>query len=317
MNTLSFENKRVLITGGFGFIGSHLIRRLLKEKAQVAVLVRETSNPWRIQDILRDVKVLIADIQDGAQVLHSVVQFAPHYIFHLAAYGVNSRQQNYMDALQINVLGTINIVQAAKVAGCEKLINLGSSSEYGNKKGAIHEEMALNPVEIYGSTKAAASIISHQLALESRIPIVTLRPFGVFGEGEDSHKLFGYIITSLLKNQEVKLTSCEQFRDYCYVGNLIDGMLIAAHQPSDQNEIYNIGSGEIYRLKHFVSLIYYHMKANQEPVYATIPDRINERNPLPDITKIKTRLNWKPLITLEEGIIRTTNWYKQNRDLFI
>ena len=168
------------------------------------MLVRETSNPWRIQDILKDAKVLIADIQDGAEsITFSCPICSSLYFPPCCVRSQFSGQQNYMDALQINVLGTINIVQAAKVAGCEKLINLGSSSEYGNKKVELSMRKWLsNPVEIYGSTKAAASIISHQLALESRIPIVTLRPFGVFGESEDTHKLFGYMFSFYLKTKK-------------------------------------------------------------------------------------------------------------------
>jgi nucleoside-diphosphate-sugar epimerase len=309
----SFKNKRVLVTGGFGFIGSHLVRRLLQEKAKVAVLVRETSNPWRVEDVLKDVHVIKANIEDTTTVLNAVLEYSPHYVFHLAAYGVNSNQNSYEDAFNTNVRGTTNIVRAAKAAGCKKIINLGSSSEYGDKSQPIHEEMALNPIDIYGKTKARATLLSHQIAKEIGIPIVTLRPFGVFGEMEDSHKLFGYIIKSLLNNQEVKLTSCEQFRDYCYVGNLIDGMILAALRPSFQNEIFNIGSGEVFPLKHFVKLIFENFQTNQKPQYGAIPNRGNERNyPLPDISKIKTMLGWKPAIQLEEGIIRTINWYKQN-----
>ena len=288
MNKQSFENKRVLITGGFGFIGSHLVRRLLQEKAQVAVLVRQTSNPWRVNDLLKDIQVFTADIQDTISVLNVVLEYSPDYIFHLAAYGVNSSQTSFKDALQINVLGTINIVHAAKEAGCEKVINLGSSSEYGDKSTPIHEEMGLAPVDLYGSTKAAATLISHQIAKEADTPIVTLRPFGVFGEMENTHKLFGYIIRSLVNNQEVKLTSCEQFRDYCYVGNIIDGMVLAALEPSVKNEIFNIGSGQALPLKQLVTLIFNNIHTHQKPQYGAIPDRTNERNcPLPDINKIK------------------------------
>jgi nucleoside-diphosphate-sugar epimerase len=314
MAKLTFENKRVLVTGGFGFIGSHLVRRLLQEKAHVAVLVRETSNPWRIQDVLKDVQVLTTNIQDTGGVVNAVVHYSPHYIFHLAAYGVNSNQNNYRDALQINMVGSLNIVLAAKAAGCEKIINIGSSSEYGDKTEIINEDTELAPVDLYGQTKAMGTVISHRIALESGTPIVTLRPFGVFGEGEDDHKLFGYIIKNLLANQDIKLTSCEQYRDYCYVGNLIDGMIMAALEPSVQNDIFNIASGKVFPLKHYITLIYKHIQTNQEPQYGTIPNRINERNcPLPDISKIKNTLHWKPAITLEEGIIRTINWYKDKR----
>lgn len=318
MNTHSFEKKRVLVTGGYGFIGSHLIRRLLHEKAQVAVVVRETSNPWRIQDVVKDILVFPANIVDSADVVNVVKQFNPHYIFHLAAYGVNSAQKNYLEALQVNVLGTINIVNAARTVGCEKIINLGSSSEYGDKSERIHENMTLEPVDIYGSTKAAATILAHQMSSESKMPIVTLRPFGVFGEGEDPHKLFGHIIQCMLKNQDVELTPCEQYRDYCYVGNIVDGMVAAALSPSINNHIFNIASGEVQQLKYFVNLIFKHMNTSNKPLYGAISYRKNERNcPFPDISKIKTFLLWEPSITLEEGIIRTIDWYKQHKDLFV
>lgn len=316
MKTFSFENKRVLITGGVGFIGSHLVNRLLQANAKVAVLIRETTNSWRVQDKVKEIKVFKADICNQSDVLQIVQHFAPHYIFHLAAYGVNSKQRNDLNAVQINVLGTMNIVKAANEVGCERVINIGSSSEYGDKRAAIREDEVLSPVDIYGSTKAAATIISHQMALESGLSLVTLRPFGIFGECEDPHKLFSYIMTSLLNNQDVRLTSCKQYRDYCYVENIIDGMILAALDPYIQNEIFNIGSGEVYPLSYFVSLIFNHMGVSQEPHFGAIPDRVNERHcPFPDISKIQSVLHWKPAITIEEGIIRTINWYKTYKNV--
>lgn len=311
INTLNFENKRVLVTGGFGFIGSHLINRLLEHHAKVAVLVRETSDPWRVKDRLKELEVYKADIRNRAEVLYIVQQFHPHYIFHLAAYGVNPKQKDDLEALQVNVFGTMNIVHAAMEVGCLRVINLGSSSEYGDKRGIIHEDEGLAPVDLYGSTKAAATIISHQMARVGGLSIVTLRPFNIFGEGDDPEKLFSYIITRLLNNQEVQLTSCKQHRDYCYVENIIDGMLLTVLEPSIQNEIFNIGSGDVFPLSYFVSLIYHHMDVKQAPQFGTRPERINERqSPVPDLSKIEAVLNWKPTVTLEEGMIRTIEWYK-------
>ena len=91
-------------------------------------------------------------------------------------------------------------------------------------------------------------------------------------------------------------------------------MVLAALEPSVKNEIFNIGSGQALPLKQLVTLIFNNIHTHQKPQYGAIPDRTNERNfPLPDISKIKKRLDWKPAITLEEGIIKTINWYKQNK----
>jgi nucleoside-diphosphate-sugar epimerase len=295
-----------------------LVIRLLQEQAQVAVLTRETSRPWRIKDVIKDIELYRADIRDSIQVQNSIKNFKPNYIYHLAAYGVNSAQQNYLEAIQTNVIGTVNIVNAARISGCEKMINVGSSSEYGNKTRKIQENMSLAPVNIYGSTKASSTIIAHQMASENGFNMVTLRPFGIFGEGEEPHKLFCHIILNVLQNKDVDLTPCEQFRDYCYIENIIDGLILVAQNKRVQNEIFNIGSGEGYPLKYHVELIFKHLKTDRKPNFGALSYREDERpNPQPAISKIKSKLCWEPVISLEEGIIRTINWYRQNKEYYL
>ncbi len=316
MNDL--KNKTFLITGGFGFIGSHLVRRLLNLQANVVVFARKSSNSWRLKDVLRNFKVYEIDIRDKMQVQDTIKQIHPDYIFHLAAYGVNSANADYMSAIETNVLGTINIIQATKSIECRKIINIGSSSEYGNKTEPIQEDMVLTPVDIYGSSKAAATILAHQIAAEQNINLITLRPFGIFGEGEESHKIFSYIILQVLQGKNVDLTLCNQLRDYCYIDNIIDACILAIEHNSIQNEIFNIGSGEIHLLKYYVELLFKHLQTNKRPNYGVLPYRTNERwIPEPNINKIKTMLSWEPRISIEEGIIKTVNWYKNNAHLYL
>ncbi|MDM5154975.1 NAD(P)-dependent oxidoreductase [Bacillus sp. DX1.1] len=312
-----FKDKKVIVTGGYGFVGSHLVQRLLKQQAKVAVLTRETSNPWRLKEVLRSIELYKVDIRDKIQVQNAIKKFNPDYIFHLAAYGVNSSNTNYMSAVETNVIGTINIIQAAKLVDCKKIINIGSSSEYGNKTELIHENMVLTPVDIYGSSKASATIIAHQIASENNINIITLRPFGIFGEGEESHKLFCHIILHVLHKRDVNLTLCNQLRDYCYVENIIDVCMLAVEKESVQNDIFNIGSGEIYPLRYYVELLFKHLQTDKKPNYGVLPYRDNERwVPKPNINKVKKMLSWEPKIAIEEGIIRTINWYKHNKHLY-
>jgi nucleoside-diphosphate-sugar epimerase len=215
------------------------------------------------------------------------------------------------------VIGTANVVNEAIDCGCEKIVTLGSSAEYGNKIEKTDENMILTPVDVYGSTKAAATIIAHQIASKKHGAIVTLRPFGVFGEGEDKHKIFCHIILRLLQNKDVDLTLCEPYRDYCYVENIIDGLLLAAQTQFVQNEIFNIGSGEAFPLKYFVELIFFHFHTGRKPKYGVLPYRDNERwHVQMDIAKIKSVLHWEPRISLEDGMIRTIHWFKQNKGLY-
>ncbi len=308
---MKLKNKKVLVTGAYGFIGSHLIKKLVKENATIAVIVRKDSNPWRVQEYLPQLKIYEANIQNRPEICRIIHDFQPDYIFHLAAYGTNPNNRNDLLAFETNILGTMNILFAAKDTNCQKIICLGSSSEYGDKKEQIHEEMLLEPVDIYGSTKAAATIISHQLAQEYKIPIVTLRAFNIFGEAEDNHKLFSHIIEKVLRGEDVHLTTCDQYRDYSYVGNIVDGLILATTNENSGNMILNIASGEARPLRYFVDLIFQHLDTKQVPLYGAIPKRENERDaPIPDITKIQTTLGWTPAVSIEEGIKKTIAWYK-------
>ncbi|WP_010241096.1 NAD-dependent epimerase/dehydratase family protein [Clostridium arbusti] len=312
-----FKDKRVLITGGLGFIGSHLIPRMLKEKAKIFIIERKNSNPWRIKDITNKVNIIEADISNNEEIHKIIKTINPEYVFHLAAYGVDSSKKEYIAATNTNIVGTVNILNSLRDTYCRKIINIGSCAEYGNRKDLMTEDMCPLPVSIYGSTKACSTILAHQIAKENNINIVTLRPFGIFGEGEAPHKIFCHIILSILQNKDVKLTNCEQYRDYCYIENIIDGMILSAKDTSIDNNIFNIASGNIHPLKYYVDLIFKNINTDKKPLYGTIPYRENEMwTPKADISKIKSILHWTPKISLEDGIIKTIDWYKKNSKLY-
>lgn len=308
------KNRRVLVTGGYGFIGSHLIKRLILEDCKIFILERKNSNPWRIENILNNVKVLEADISSYEEVNKCIENTKPEFVFHLAAYGVDSSKKEYVKAVNTNILGIVNLLSALKKIECKKVVTLGTCAEYGHRTEVMKEDMRLMPVSVYGSTKACSTILAHQIASENNISIVTLRPFGIFGEGEATHKIFTHIILSILKNEDVKLTKCEQYRDYCYVENIVDGILLAAKNNNVKNDIFNIATGEAHKLKFYVELILKHINTSKRPLYGAVPYRKNEMwAPRADVRKIKEVLNWEPKVSLEDGIIRTINWYKNNK----
>jgi nucleoside-diphosphate-sugar epimerase len=318
MSEINFINKKVLITGGCGFIGSHLVKRMLSEGARVFIMKRKNTKAWRIKDELNEVEILETDIADTVETGSAIKRIEPEYVFHLAAYGVDSLENNYITALRTNILGTVNIMSALKDVGCKRVINMGSCAEYGDRKELMKEDMFPEPVSIYGSTKACATIAAHQAARENHINIVTLRPFGIFGEGEERHKIFCHIILSILENKDVKLTSCEQRRDYCYVENIIDGMVMAAKNESLKNNIFNIASGRVHPLSYYVDSIFKNMKTDRKPLYGAVEYRKNEMwAPTADIKKIQSILGWMPRIGFEEGIKNTINWYERNKAMYL
>ena len=317
MEDVSLANKKILVTGGCGFIGSHLVKRLLREGADVYIMGRQGTKTWRIEEQLKNVTIYEVDITDGTKVEICIKDICPEIVFHLAAYGVNSAQKEYIRAANINILGTINILNALKYTDCKRFINMGSCAEYGDKKDLMKEDMYPEPVSIYGSSKACATIVAHQIARENNIDIITLRPFGIFGEGEERHKVFCHIILSILEDKEVKLTSCEQLRDYCYIENIIDGLVLSAKSKLKCN-IFNIASGSLLPLKYYVDFIFKNMKTNRSPIYGALESRKNEMwSPSADISKINTELGWNPRISLEDGIIKTIRWYEENKNKWV
>lgn len=317
MEHISLKGKKVLVTGAYGFIGSHLVKRLLDEGAQVSVLVRDYSNHWRLKEKLHEVCVYKGDVADSLRVSHIVHTIKPDFIFHLAAYGVDRKDKQIHQAIKTNIIGTVNIVESAIGTGCEKVINLGSSSEYGYSDQKMSENMRPNPLDVYGSTKAAATILAHQIAKEGNLNIVTIRPFNIFGEKEVPHKLFSYVILQLLKDKEVKLSNGEQYRDYLYIENYIDGFILAAKNKNVKNDIFNMGSGQALPIKFYVQKLFQLIDLEKIPLFGTIPYIEHERMLAdPDIQKIKNTLKWKQRISLEEGMERTINWYKENLHQF-
>ncbi len=303
----------VLVTGGCGFIGSHLVRRLMKSGARVAIATRDTTNAWRLKDVIHEINCYPVDVRHAHQVEACVKNVRPHLIFHMAAYGVDPRQANVSDAVATNVMGTVNILEAARIHQVTRVVNLGSSSEYGDVQEAVTEEAPLEPLDIYGSTKAAATIIAHQQARAHHLSLITLRPFGVFGEYEASHKLFTYVITSALQHHAITLTMCEQSRDYCYVENVIDGLLLAAITPQVREAIFNIGTGSVRPLREYIDLILRFLPTTAKPTYGALPPRNNERwSPHPDVRQIHTQLGWKPHVSVEDGIAQTVAWFVKN-----
>lgn len=312
-----FYKRKVLLTGGGGFIGAHVVKKLVELEAQVSIIFRGLKVPWRVNEWENQIQLYQGDVREKEKINHIVKDFKPDVIVHLAAYGVNASDQDITTALTTNIYGVVNVMEAAIESGCKRVINIGSCAEYGNHQERIIEETPLQPVNLYGSSKAAATILVHQMGRNNSIDVITLRLFGVYGEMEEPHKVFSQTILTLLKDEDMILSTCEQKRDYCYVGDIVEAILLAAQSQGIKNEIFNVLRGEEYPLKFYIEKIYKSLESNKKLLFGGLPHRDYELwAPTGDNTKIKSILNWEAKTNLMEGIKRTVDWYKKNREIF-
>ena len=311
------RDKRILVTGATGFIGSHLVRRLVSEKARVYALCRRDADTWRIKDCLSDLNVVESDITDKDSLISTVQRIRPQKCFHLAAYGVNQSEINFSQAVQTNINGTLNLLLALKDTGLECVVNFGTSYEYGGTSGAISEDSTVNPNNLYAASKSAAWLFYDYFHKSAGVPIVTIKLFPVYGPFEELGKLIPTTIVKALQKKELLLTSGEQERDYIFIEDVIDGCLSAATIREAVGQTINLGTGKAHPIKVIITRCLALMGDPVEPVFGALPYRKNELFSLyADTRKAEKILGWSPKVGLEEGLRKTIEWYSHNRYLF-
>lgn len=307
------KGRKILITGATGFLGSHLAKRLVKEGAKVHVWVRPSSSLWRLREIQERLSLHVVDLCDQISVNNACQKINPEIVYHLAAYGVHYQQQDIKQALDTNVMGTVNLIRGLRGTACKKFVHTSTFAEYGHKDHPIRETDSLEPEGIYASTKAATSLIAPAIAEQSGLPLLIMRLYTVYGPFESEDKFVPYIILSLLNGKAPKLTTCRQVRDYIYVEDVVEAYLKAADISIDEPLTLNIGSGIPITLRDLVQNILKFFN-DGEVLFGAVPHRKKEIwQAYADITKAREVSGWVAKTPLEEGILKTVEWFKQHR----
>jgi UDP-glucose 4-epimerase len=306
--------KRVLLTGGSGFIGANLVRRLLTDGHEVHLLLRPDLDLWRLEEVMSNVRAHDGDLVDAASVGRVLEETRPAWIFHLAAHGAYPTQTETLPIVQTNLVGTVNLLEAAAVVGFEAFVNSGTSSEYGYKDHAPAEDEWLEPNSTYAVAKAAATMYCRQRARRSGLPVTSLRLYSVYGPFEEPSRLVPRLLAEGLQGRYPPLVSPSVARDYIHVDDVCDAYLRAATAGKEPGAVYNVGTGVQTTLAEIVGLVRRLLAIDAEPAWGTMPERswdtdIWVANP----ALIKAELGWSPRLDLERGLGETIDWLKNGR----
>lgn len=309
---------RFLITGATGFIGACLTRKLIAQKKQVSVIVRDKRLNWRLQDIASKLDIYECDLLSES--LDTVVaRIMPTYIFHLASYGSLPSENIITKMIDVNIKGTINLINAIKKHKFKLFINTGSSSEYGVKSKKMKESDIIAPINDYGVTKGAATLFCQKEAIRNNLSIITFRLFSPYGYFEDKSRLIPSLIVSALKNQSIELSFPNNVRDFIFIEDVVDAYIKATESKSNPGEIFNIGTGKQRQVSDVVNLVLQITNSNSKIAWGKAKKQTRQIEPKKweaDISKAKDILKWRSQHDLNSGLKKTIEWFRSTVDLY-
>ncbi len=302
---------RALVTGATGFLGSHLVRRLLDEGGAVAAIVRPQSRTSRIDDLLARLTVIPGDVRALELCERAVEQFAPETVFHLAWSGVAGQDRNDPRQIDDNLLPTIELVRLAARCGATTWIGLGSQAEYGPHAGPITEDTSTRPTTLYGKVKLAAGLLSMHVAEQLGLRAAWVRVFSTFGPGDNPNWLLPYVIRTLSRRERPALTAGEQRWDFLYVEDAADALVRLA-AATDAAGVVNLGSGVARPLRTVVEQIRDMIDPSLPLGFGEVPYRPDQVMHLEaDIGRLTAGTGWRPATPWDEALRRTVEYFRE------
>ena len=302
----------ILITGAAGFVGSNLTRYFVSRGIKINIIIKRSSNTWRLNDIIKKTNVHYADVSDINKIKKIIKKIKPKTIYHLATHGGYS-DQNDLEKIKKSILdATYNLINECKKYKFNIFINTGSSSEYGFKNKAMKESDILVPNSYYSVFKSSSSLYCQYESLKSNIQIVTIRPFHVYGPYERSNRLIPSLIKNMLSDKKVKLVSPKVSRDMIYISDVVNFYIMIANKKNLKGEIFNLGSGKKTTIKEIYNLLKKITNYKVKNYWGSMKNRYWDQSIwYSDNSYVKNKLKWKPEVSLKKGLVNTVNWYKE------
>lgn len=298
-------SERVLVTGGSGFIGSHLVEALLRRGDEVHCLLMPGDPAANLGAIRNDVHIVGADLADRESVQRVVQSIRPEVVYHLAAAGVTDVHANPTLVTRVNIEGTLNLLQALG-GEYRVLVNTGTCHEYGNQLPPLHENLAPRPELPYAIAKTATWHFCNRFVKTEGWPIVTVRPFSVYGPRQAANTFVQACIRAAKAGRDFEMTPGEQQRDWVYVSDVVEGFIRAANAPAVGGETFNLCSGQGTPLYRVAEMIFETVGGGGAIRRGALPYRDGEIWELVgDPTRAREVLGWQATTSLPEGIAKT------------
>lgn len=323
--------KKVFITGAEGFIGSHLVELLVKKNFKVKALVQYNSfNSWGWlesldKSILKQIDIVLGDIRDlNEMILNTKNQDA---VIHLAALiGIPYSYISPKNYIETNCIGTLNIMQAAKINKVKKIIHTSTSEVYGTAKYVpMDENHPLNAQSPYSASKISADHIVQSFFNSFNLPVVTLRPFNSFGPRQSLRAVIPTIIGQTINEKKIKVGNLKPTRDFNYVEDIANGFYMALKSKNKKifGEVINLGTGYEISIKNLLGII---KKISNKSLSFKI-DNQRVRISKSEVFRLKASnkkamkfIQWKPKYSGYKGLCKalklTYGWYEKNKKNF-
>jgi nucleoside-diphosphate-sugar epimerase len=305
---------RAFVTGASGFLGSYVTELLVRRGAEVAVLLRKTSDTWRIDALLPELRVIEGDLLDIGAVSTTIEAFRPDVIFHLAWYGVGNDLRDDPAQVDVNLLSSLALLRLGLNAKCGAWVGIGSQAEYGPQNRMLDERAPTEPTTTYGAVKLCVGVLARQLAVGTPMRFAWLRLFSAYGPKDHNSWMIPQLINTLQRGSKPSLTACEQQWDYLFVEDAAEAVCQVAAAPNAHG-VFNLGSGEARSLRDVVEQIRDQVAPGQSLGIGEVPYRRDQVMHLQaDISRLRHATGWAPKVGLEEGLRRTAQWYCTNRN---
>jgi dolichol-phosphate mannosyltransferase len=299
------------VTGAGGFVGANLVRRLLAEGHTPVALVRPGGDRWRLAEVEGELELHEVDLLDRDGLDSLVHRERPEWVFHLAAHGAYSWQDDPRRVVETNAVGTVGLLEACMRADAELVVHAGSSSEYGFKDHAPSEDERVEPNSAYAVGKASATMYCSHAARSSALDAVTLRLYSVYGPFEDPRRLIPSLIVHGLGGRLPPLANPDVARDFVAVDDVVDAFLAAAR--SDRRErggVYNVGSGRQTTLREIVEVARRVLEITAEPEWDSYAERDWDTSVWVADPRKAAELGWQPRIGLDQGFAQAVDWLR-------
>jgi NAD dependent epimerase/dehydratase len=320
-----WQDKTVLVTGAGGFIGSHLVERLALEEAHVRAFVRYNSRAdvgllkMLPPDVFESLEVIMGDLRDLTAVQQAALGVS--HIFHLGALiAIPYSYLHPAEVVETNVIGTLNVLLAARDLKVERVIHTSTSEVYGTAiRVPIDEDHPLQGQSPYSASKIGADKIAESFYRAFDLPVATIRPFNTYGPRQSARAVIPTIITQALTQNVVRLGNLDARRDLTYVADTVEGFLKIGQVPGVEGETFNLGTGEDVRIGDLVDQI---LRLIGKPVEVQVdssrlrPEKSEVQRLQSDHQRASQKLGWLPKTQLTAGLEQTIAWISENIHLY-